>query len=212
MQLAAAHEGHRRCHKGLEQHVGFKRQISHLQHRLTHQIDVDQRLDLNLTVGLRHAFVIRPANSLIALPISIWPTAMLNWRPSRLAGCFRQACHRMLRRCVGCRIGPRSVRCEPAVIDDAASEWGLPAHQPERLAAYCRHPFRQPTSSAWARSDVSVRWSSECGSNSIDVDAAVVASGVRSDGVRRLSTRCARQISERGFVMGWLHAAIRKRR
>ena len=83
--LTPADEGHRRCHHSHKLDVGFQGQAGHVDHRIGDVLYVHRGLADDVSVGLRNPRLMTPVISVSALPISIWPQAMLYLRPSREA-------------------------------------------------------------------------------------------------------------------------------
>ena len=85
-------------------------------------LDVERRLHLHRAVGLQPC---RPASGtscpVAALPISIWPHAMLYLRPSSEVDLVRPVIAVLGGR-VGGRVGPRHVGRDRAVVDDPAEQ------------------------------------------------------------------------------------------
>ena len=95
--------------------------------------DVHHRLDADRAVGLERALRrCRRVSSVAALPMSIWPQAMLYARPSS-DDRLRQAGDRVLGRGVGDGLRSRHVGRDRAVVDDPPALRPLRLHQPERL-------------------------------------------------------------------------------
>lgn len=87
------------------------------------------------------------AISVNALPMSIWPQAMLNGLPSS-ASVLIESGNRVLGGSIWNRAGTRRIGGDRTVVDDAPTLWLLPAHGAERStsAKKCAGEFTPTTS------------------------------------------------------------------
>jgi hypothetical protein len=128
LALPPPHERHLRRHHRHELHVRLQRQVRHINDGVGHQLHVHARLGRFRTVGLQDA-----ARS--CARSSPWPrcrcrSARRRCRTSgRRARCFSSARDGVLGGGVGRRIGPRRVRRNGSVINDAPAARLLRLHE-----------------------------------------------------------------------------------
>ena len=126
------HERHLGRHDRHRQDVGRERQARHVQRppRRPRSASIVGSIAMRPS-ACGTPVVIRNAISVSALPMSIWPQAMSNWRQSSAIDFVRPG-DRVFGRGIGRAVGARRVRRDRAVVDDAAAARALRLHQPDR--------------------------------------------------------------------------------